>query len=320
MLIKAALSLASPAGAEGKLSILIFHRVLPAIDPLLPTDPDIDRFDQIIGWISSWFNVLPLGEAVERLKRGNLPARAAAITFDDGYSDNLHHALPVLLKHRIPAAFFISTGHVDKGLMWNDAIIESVRTARCPHIDLGFLGLGNFPLHTIEDKRNAITQAISSIMHLPGRELSEAVAQLSECCSGTLPDNLMLTSSQLRDLVSSGMTLGAHTTTHPILTRLDDSSAKREIADSRDFLSAATREKVDLFAYPNGKLGRDYLPKHAQIVRDLGFSAAVTTNWGVGSAASDPFQLPRFTPWDRIKPMYGIRMLTNYYQTSEYPR
>lgn len=320
MLIRAALSLVAPAGADAKLSILIFHRVLPAVDPLLPTDPDIARFDRMLGWISRWFNVLPLGEAVVRLKLGQLPARAAAITFDDGYADNLLHATPVLRKHGIPATFFIATGHVGGGLMWNDIIIESIRTACRSRLDLGFLGLGSLPLRTAEEKCSAIAQAIGSIMHLPGGELSDAVARLRECCGGTLPTNLMLTSQQLQELAANGMTLGAHTATHPILTRLDDAAVKREIADSRDFLSAATGQKIDLFAYPNGKLGRDYLPKHANMVRELGFSAAVTTNWGVGTATTDPFQLPRFTPWDRSKTMYGIRMLSNYYQTTEYPR
>jgi peptidoglycan/xylan/chitin deacetylase (PgdA/CDA1 family) len=320
MLIKAALSYVSPTGPEARLSILIFHRVLPQPDPLLHSDPDVQRFDQLVDWITHWFNVLPLGEAIERLKHGQLPARALSITFDDGYADNLLHAVPILLKHKAHATFFITTGYVDGRLMWNDVIIESVRSAQAPLIDLSFLGLGSVAATTIDDKRRVIAQAIASIMHLSQPEIADAVGRICENCAGTLPRNLMMTPSQLREMAGKGMALGAHTISHPILTRLSDNDVTREIADSRDFLSGLTGAPIELFAYPNGKLGRDYYPKHAQIVRDLGFSAALTTNWGVSGMASDLFQLPRFTAWDRGKLMHGLRLLSNYYQTTEYPR
>ena len=73
----------SPAGEHGRLSILIFHRVRPEVDPLFPGDPDAKRFETEMRWIASWFNILPLQCAVEKLRSGTLPSRAAAITFDD---------------------------------------------------------------------------------------------------------------------------------------------------------------------------------------------------------------------------------------------
>jgi len=311
MLIKAALSCASPAGPDGKLSILIFHRVLPHPDPLMPSEPDVNRFDQIIRWITDWFNVLPLGEAVEQLKRHQLPARAAAITFDDGYADNLLHATPILRKHGVRATFFIATGYIDGGLMWNDALTESIRAARQSHIDLGFLGLGSVSLSSTEEKRLVLEQAITAIKPRPHEDILSAVSRIQDICGEAMPDNLMLTTPQLKELVANGMELGAHTVNHPNLTNLLDPEVSREIIDSRDFLSSLAGQPIQTFAYPNGRLGRDYLPRHAQIVRELGFSAAVTTNWGVSSSTSDLFQLPRFTPWDRLKPMFGLRLLSN---------
>ena len=70
-------------------------------------------------------------------------------------------------------------------------------------------------------------------------------------------------------------------------------------------------EPVGLFAYPNGKPGKDYLAKHAQLVRQAGFMAAVSTARGVSSATTDQFQLPRFSPWDTNQLRYGVRMLSN---------
>lgn|GEM_PF-1746487 len=77
--------------------------------------------------------------------------------------------------------------------------------------------------------------------------------------------------------------------------------------DSRDFLEELLKEPVPLFAYPNGKLGRNYLPKHVEMARELGFTAAVSTNWGVSLAGCDLYQLPRFTPWDGSKGRFAMR-------------
>ena len=126
----------SPAGDEAQLSILIFHRVLPKVDPLFPLELTSARFDAVCRWLRRWFNVIPLDEAVQALSRRELPARALAITFDDGYADNHEVALPILLKHGLPATFFIATGFLDGGRMWNDTVIESLRHCKAARLDL----------------------------------------------------------------------------------------------------------------------------------------------------------------------------------------
>ncbi len=73
-----------------------------------------------MGWVKTWFNVMPLDAAVNALKKRNLPARAMAITFDDGYADNQVTALPILKQHGLSATFFIATGYLDGGRMWNE--------------------------------------------------------------------------------------------------------------------------------------------------------------------------------------------------------
>jgi hypothetical protein len=74
-------------------------------------------------------------------------------------------------------------------------------------------------------------------------------------------------------------------------------------------------ERVGLFAYPNGKPGTDYSPESVQIVRELGFDAAVSTTWGAARSGTDPFQIPRFTPWDRSKLRFGARFAGNLWNT-----
>ena len=107
------------------------------------------------------------------------------------------------------------------------------------------------------------------------------------------------------------MQIGAHTCTHPILARLDTETARAEIVRSKTALEALLQREVSFFAYPNGKPGQDYEREHAEIVRDAGFRAAVSTAPGVATALSDCFQLPRFTPWDRTRARFGLRMIMN---------
>jgi peptidoglycan/xylan/chitin deacetylase (PgdA/CDA1 family) len=302
-------SVLSPAGARGRLSVLIFHRVLPQPDPVFPGEVDAVQFDSMMGWVKSWFNVLPLDEAVRRLKTSTLPARAAAITFDDGYEDNYSVALPILQRHGLTATFFIATGFLDGGRMWNDTVIESVRGGPSTELDLSSIGLGSHPTATPAKKREAIAAIIRQLKYLPMQERLERTEKLAACAGVRPPNDLMMTSDQVRAMRRAGMQIGAHTVSHPILARLDAQEAKREILGSKIFLEDLLEERVGLFAYPNGKPGVDYLPEHALMARDLGFDAAVSTAWGAAKAGADPFQVPRFTPWDRSQLRFGIRLL-----------
>ncbi len=315
MFIKSAIQIASPSGRSGRLSILIFHRVIPAPDPLFPDEVDCQMFDRIIGWICQWFNVLPLEIALGRLREGTLPARSVSITFDDGYADNLLHAAPILIKHRTAATFFIATAFIDGGRMWNDTIIESVRNTTATTLDARFIGLDFLDISGLASKRHALSQLIPAIKHLPGPERADAVERVSASCAASLPNDLMLTSNQLKALRELGMGIGAHTVNHPILAKLDYQSALREIADSRDFLEHLLGERITHFAYPNGRRDSDYTGDHVNIALKLGFTAAVTTNPGISKKNTNPFELPRFTPWDKTRTRFGLRLLKNIIQS-----
>jgi peptidoglycan/xylan/chitin deacetylase (PgdA/CDA1 family) len=310
--LKAAFNFASPGGDNGKLTTFIFHRVLPQPDPLFPHEPDAARFDQMLGWIKAWFNVLPLDVAIERLRTRQLPPRAAAISFDDGYADNRTVALPILQQHGLPACFFIATGFLDGGRMWNDTVIESVRACSSDSLNLTELGLGSHPINSVLGKRTAIEAIIGQIKYLPVGERLELTQKLSEAAGVTPPSDLMLTSAQVKELHAGGMQIGAHTVSHPILARTDLPEARREITSSKLFLEQLLQTRIGLFAYPNGKPGNDYLPEHATLVRELGFDAAVSTAWGVADHRTDPFQIPRFTPWDKSRLRFAIRLLRNF--------
>jgi peptidoglycan/xylan/chitin deacetylase (PgdA/CDA1 family) len=303
--------LLSPAGRGGRLSILIYHRVLREKDPLLPDLPDAAAFRGEMAHLAERFNVLPLGEAIDRLERDALPARAVCVTFDDGYADNCEVALPILTRLRLPATFFVTTGCLDGGRMWNDTVIESVRRASGPTLDLADSGLGSHDVSTIEVRHRAIRNLIGAIKRVDQGRRLEAVQAVAAAAGAKLPDDLMMHREQVRRLRREGMEIGGHTITHPILARIDASEAEKEIAGGKAELESILGERVELFAYPNGKPVEDYSAEHVAMARRIGFRAAVTTSWGAGRRTSDPFQLPRFTPWDRTPGRFALRLLLN---------
>ena len=301
----------SPAGTGGALSVLIFHRVVREFDPLFPEEPDADRFDRVLTWLGRSFTVLPLGRAIEHLRGGTLPARAVSITFDDGYEDNASVALPVLLSHRMNATFFIASGFLDGGTMWNDRVIEAVRQYARPLIDLEALGFGRLPAATYGEKRKAIDHLLGALKYLAPQERLDKADRIADRLGSVAGNALMMTTSQIKALHGAGMDIGGHTRNHPILARLDDRQARAEIADDKAALEAIIGQPISLFAYPNGKPERDYRRVHVDMVKAAGYEAAMSTSVGAAQAGADLFQLPRFTPWDRSELRFGVRLVNN---------
>jgi peptidoglycan/xylan/chitin deacetylase (PgdA/CDA1 family) len=314
-MLRAAFAAMSPAGAGARLSILIFHRVHAAPDALFPGEPDAQRFDAVCGWLKAWFNVLPLDEAVERLRSRSLPPRAACITFDDGYADNHDVAMPILLRHRLPAAFFIATGYLDGGRMFNDSIVELVRRSTLPSLPLDGLGFGlgaALPLGDAPARVAAIGALIGELKYrAPEERQALCLALQRHARVDRLPVDLMMRAEQVRAMHRAGLQIGAHTVTHPILARLDEAAARSEIQRSKSELEGIVGAPVSLFAYPNGRPDVDYAGTTVRLVREAGFKAAVSTAWGSSGPDTDIFQLPRFTPWDLSSLRFGVRLLAN---------
>ncbi len=295
---------------EPTLSVLIYHRVREERDPIFPEELDRREFSRQMEWVSRWFKVMPLSTAVRRLVEGTLPRRSAAVTFDDGYADNAEVALPILQRCEVPATFFVATGYLDGGLMWNDAIIHAIRKSD-RMLDLRAFGFGQHHLDGDASRRNVIEQIIGKLKYTPREERSRRSSELMQSVGASVPADTMMTSEQVRKLANAGMEIGAHTVSHPILSKCDLPSARVEIADSRKHLQRLSGQPIEMFAYPNGVPGVDYDAKHVDVVRDLGYLGAVTTAAGVATKNSDRFQLPRFTPWDRSELRFLGRLAWN---------
>lgn len=293
----------------GRLLILMYHRVLDTHDPLRPGEMPAQAFAKHMGVLSRFFNVLPLVEACRLLKSGSLPSRAACITFDDGYADNLEVAWPILKRFGLPATVFVSTGYLDGGRMWNDSIIESVRRINGNELNLEDIGLGRHDIGSNTQRVAAIDDLLPRLKHLEPERRAELTQALVDRAEGRLPDDLMLRADQVREMSRCGIEIGAHTITHPILKSIDDGTAAIEINESRRILEEIVGSPIAAFAYPNGKPGVDYDSQHVQMVKDAGFECAVSTSVGTASASGDIFQMPRFGPWSESSIKFGIRAL-----------
>lgn len=310
-LLNLAAGLRAPAGERGRLTTLIYHRVLPEPDPMQPRVVDARAFDWHMQLVSEHFNVLTLAEAVQHLASRSLPERALCVTFDDGYADNAEVALPLLVRHGVPATFFVATAYLDGGMMFNDRVIEGVRRVRDDRLDLRDLGLGIFDVTTLDARRRAVDELIRILKSRGPGERCDLAGDLWNRL-GAEECQPMMTSAQVRALIEGGMDVGGHTHTHPILAQIDDSAARDEIAAGRERLQEITGREVRLFAYPNGRPGQDYRPHHVEMVRDAGFDAAVSTRWGTADSGTDRFELPRFLPWDRSAWRFLARLIRNY--------
>lgn len=297
------------AAGEGRVCILNYHRILEAADPLLDSEPDIHTFRWQMELLAECFNVIPLHDALLALDAQCVPPKAVCITFDDGYRSTHDLALPILKKFNLPATVFVTSGYIDDGCMWNDKILEAVRQYSGKQIDLRKLGLGIHSAKTFKDKKNAISRLTEVAKYLPPPKRSELTRELEKLAGDASSQGIMLTPAMIRNLDQEGIEIGAHTVSHPILTSLDDQSARLELEEGKKQLEAITGHPVRFFAYPNGKTGLDFDERHVAMAREAGFSAAFTTAFGAATKAHDRFQLPRSRPWDSTSLFFGLRLL-----------
>jgi len=298
-------------GPSGKLSILIFHRVLEKRDPLSPSGVTHDDFEWQMRLLSKHFNVVPLKIAVARLAEGTLDPRSVSITFDDGYADNYSMAFPILKKYGLHATFFIATGFLDGGIMFNDVISESIRGTKKQSVDASSFGLGSLDLESLDGRITAISQFQKAFKYMSLDDREEALGKLNRLLKIDSFPELMMTSRQVRDLGQHGMSLGGHTKNHPILSVEKSHIAGEEIVGGIHDLEGIAQCKVDAFAYPNGIPDTDFNNGHIDILKSHGVRLALSTAHGVANNSTNLYLLPRFTPWDKTSGRYLMRLTMN---------
>ena len=288
--------------------ILAFHRVNDDDDPFFPAVPTA-LFAAQIAHIARHYRVLTVEELVERVRRGVAPSNALAITFDDGYRDNLTHAAPILAQHGLLSTIFLATGYIGTPEMpWFDRVALAFKLTQRGDITLP--GGQPLPLETEEDRLAVLERALEWFKSLPDDERRPAVERLVANLRPRALERskrVMLTWEEVGALRGLGFSVGAHTVTHPILSRVTPKRAREEIQGSKSAIERALGVPVRAFAYPNGRT-QDYSEATVRLVEECGLTCAVTTRRGLNGPATPVFELRRGGPSEGHLPTFALKL------------
>lgn len=260
-------------------------------------------FEQHVAYLTSEYRVLPLPEAVRYLREGKtLPVNAVAITFDDGYADNLA-AAGVLARHGVTATFYVTTSCLaDESPFWPSEIRHLVMRIEAPVIRLKSTGANVvIPCATDAERRLSI-RTLAGIFKANTIPVREALREeLRAAAGGRAAVSPMLTWDQVREMHGMGMTIGAHTMTHPNLPNAGQAAAWLEISGSKGRLERELGVPATMFSYPNGGAECYRTDEIEEMVRRAGFEAA-TTSWnGFATPRSNVYALERVQVSERVE-------------------
>lgn len=274
-------------------AILMLHHVRPAAprdfapNALLEVTPEF--LEQVIERVRArGFDIVALDEVPGRLAAGGAARPFVAVTFDDGYRDNLTHAYPVLKRHGVPFTIYLPTAYMEgRGELWWLLLEEAIR--RRDSVTLAMHGRDiRFDCTGAAAKNAAYRQIYWWLRSLTEAELRAAVRALA-AAAGLDPywgcAELCMGWDEVADLGRDPLvTFGAHSVHHYMLAKWPAETARAEIADSKAAIEARLGRPVVHFAYPVGD-PTSAGPREFAFARDAGFRTAVTTRPGLLFAA-----------------------------------
>lgn len=287
--------------------VLLYHRVAaPTCDPAqLCVSPE--HFAAQLQVLRDSAHPLGLEEFEARRIEGTLPRRAVAVTFDDGYQDNLTTAAPLLVRAEIPATVFVTTGAVGspRGFWWDElaALLLGLPLPDAPlqvALDDGAPAFIAMPPHDPVALYQRISERLRP-MALQARE--RALSQLADRLHRTVPVPEIARAcdrNELRALAATpGITIGAHSVTHSVMARQSDAELERETGGCREALATLLGAPPQGFAYPFGSLG-DISPAAVAAVQQAGFAFGCANVAGAAWSGSDRWRMPRelVRDWD----------------------
>jgi peptidoglycan/xylan/chitin deacetylase (PgdA/CDA1 family) len=300
------------------------------------------RFKQHLEIITRYFHPLTIKSLGQRLREGKGLHKSIAVTFDDGYADNLCHAKPLVERYGVPATFFVTSGFIEQGqnFWWDDLERLLLHPSQLPReLQIMLNGqvyswnLGEFATWTDDmyqlylrwnitspetpTSRHEIYRILHGLLKEQGpRERSHVLQCLAREAIVPREDRSSLgtlTPEEVRQLSKGELVeIGAHTVTHPQLSALPTKDQCWEIRESRRALESLTNRPVLSFSYPFGSKG-DFDNVAVDLIRESGFQQACANVPGVVTFKSDLFELPRLIVrnWDgdefehRLRTFFG---------------
>jgi peptidoglycan/xylan/chitin deacetylase (PgdA/CDA1 family) len=276
-----------------------------------------DTFEQQLAYLKRNYRTMALDELVQGLRSGKLPDNAVAITFDDGYRDNLVHAKPLLAHYGLSATLFLATGWVGSSVpFWWDELAEWTLLSRQAVDRTEMIEGKSFHLrwdepetsasgstwHASCEPRSARQKAYLALWReLRAASLEErarVMASLRGTFQGTHdPLSLPMGGAEIQELIRDGLvTIGAHTVHHQALTGLSMEECRKEVAGSAEHCRRLTGMEVYSFAYPYGVMNEQV----RQLVAETGFvSACSTRSAHLDVDLQDMYAMPRLAVQNR---------------------
>ena len=266
------------------LTVLNYHRIDDAFREDFDTfRPNISatssEFAAQMDHVSRKYNVISGSELAAFIKgRHQLPAHAAIITFDDGYYDNYANAYPILKARNLPAIIFLATNFIgSRSPFFWDLIAYCFFHTKKEHAQIPLLGVQSW---ADRPTREVVMQRlIEALKKVSDMEKQKFMDQLLQILGVDVPDeafkNLMMSWSDAKELSENGIELGAHTASHPILTRISLGDAIGELSKSKERVETELGKPVISFAYPNGQ-SSDFNNEVVDKVQKVGFEIAFT--------------------------------------------
>lgn len=311
---------------RGRAVVLMYHRVLDASERERSFSSDgiqvsPETFDRHLHFLRRHFKVLAPDEFVQRLHSGQpFDDATCLITFDDGWSDNLTNAMPLLRKHALPAVIFLPTGFVGSDrCFWQETLARLLHRLHghyrhCPSEDairvIEACGLKDLFRSDGAELKQRIHDFVRGLKALPEDEvnrMAEAVRAVVGDRDATErhPDRFV-SWEEARTMAAAGLSFGSHAVSHRILTRLDARTLAQELTASKAEIGRQLDTAVPLLAYPNGDSDQEV----AEAARSAGYAAAFTTRPATVAAGEHPFLVPRVNIHDR-----GTRTVAGFYAT-----
>ncbi len=263
-----------------KIAILAYHRIDRATNyPWSAASISPEDFDLEMRYLRQRYQVISLDElsiAPRDLKA--LPPNTAVVTIDDGYRDIYLNAYPILKKYSVPATVFLVTGHIGTGnLFWLDKVRYVIWKTKLDTLELG--ELGTYHLTSADDRLRVADTVTARLKEVPVKKRDELIDRLVRLNGVDIPSNLgkelVLSWDEIKEMSKNGVSFGAHTVSHPILTRLPLDMARKEILESKRHIEKELDQEVTTFCYPNGEPG-DFNDDIEEILKSNGFRCAVT--------------------------------------------
>jgi peptidoglycan/xylan/chitin deacetylase (PgdA/CDA1 family) len=288
----------------------LYHRIADEPVDCFSLSVSPDHFDQQLQVLRSTRHPLSLVDFVRDLRAGTLRPDAVALTFDDGYVDNLSAGKPRLVAADVPATVFLATGYVNRpGAIWSDELARLILLEDGPksfelavHGETLFLDFGGesparedgtTPVDSLTRRRTALWKLRNAMRILGDEERGSVMLKLRAIFGGRDYQARLgraMTSDEVHKLVADGLvTVGAHTVTHPVLPTLEYAASCREITESKTACESLIGAPVSGFAYPYG----DFDARVIEAVRGAGFAFSCSVRRGPAVVTSDIFALPR---------------------------